>query len=103
MVAVTISFDPARAVANQIAPCDRVDMISDGKYLLRAVKVLAIGTDTAATAASGPGVAATSGLITFEVTPDQAMQIVNADSIYLTLLPLSANGSDGSVPANNGR
>jgi hypothetical protein len=48
-------------------------------------------------------VAASSGLITFEVTPDQAMTIVNADSIYLTLLPLSANGSDGSVPANNGR
>jgi Flp pilus assembly protein CpaB len=102
-VAVTISFDPARAVANQISPGDRVDMISDGKYLLRGVKVLAIGTDTAATAASGPGVAATSGLITFEVTPDQAMQIVNADSIWLTLLPLSANGADGSVPANNGR
>ena len=102
-VAVTISFDPARAVANQIAPGDRVDMISDGRYLLRGVKVLAIGTDTAATAPSGPGVAASSGLITFEVTPDQAMTIVNADSIYLTLLPLSANGSDGSVPANNGR
>ena len=103
LVAVTISFDAARAVANQIAPGDRVDMISKGAYLLRSVKVLAIGTETAATAASGPGQAASSGLITFEVTPDQAMTIVNADSIYLTLLPLSANGSSGSVPANNGR
>ena len=103
-VAVTISFDSARAVANQIAPGDRVDMIADGAYLLRAVKVLAIGTETAATAASGPGQAPSSGLITFEVTPEQAMTIVNANGgIYLTLLPLSASGSNGSVPANNGR
>jgi hypothetical protein len=75
------------------------------------VKVLAIGTETAATATGGNGqpspTAAGSGLITFEVTPDQALQIVNANSegaLYLTLLPLSASeGSGGSVPANNGR
>ena len=112
-VAVTISFDSARAVANQIAPGDRVDMIdSDGAYLLRSVKVLAIGAETAATATGGEGqpgqTASASGLITFEVTPDQALQIVNANSdgrLYLTLLPLSASGGSGggSVPANPGR
>jgi Flp pilus assembly protein CpaB len=111
-VAVTISFDSARAVANQIAPGDRVDMIADGGYLLRGVKVLAIGTETAGTATGGEGqpgqTASSSGLITFEVTPDQANLIVAAGSkggIYLTLLPLSASGGSGggSVPANNGR
>jgi Flp pilus assembly protein CpaB len=112
LVAVTISFDASRAVANQIAPGDRVDMIDgQGTYLLRAVKVLAIGTETAATAAGGNGqpspTAAGSGLITFEVSPEQALQIVNANyegALYLTLLPLSAGeGSGGAVPANNGR
>jgi len=112
-VALTISFDAARAVAGQIAPGDRVDMIDrNANYLLRGVKVLAIGTETAATAAGGSGqpspTAASSGLITFEVTPDQALLIVkaNADgSLYLTLQPLSANAGSGggSVPANSGR
>jgi len=111
--ALTISFDSARAVANQIAPGDKVDMmLTDGTYLLRAVKVLAIGTETAATAAGGAGqpspTAASSGLITFEVTPEEAATIVGAAAkggIYLTLLPLSASGGsgDGSVPANSGR
>jgi Flp pilus assembly protein CpaB len=110
-VAVTISFDAPRSVANQIAPGDRVDMIDrNGTYLLHAVKVLAIGSETAATAAGGNGqpspTAAGSGLITFEVTPEQALTIVRANSeggLTLTLLPLSANGGNGSVPANNGR
>jgi len=113
LVAVTISFDSARAVANQIAPGDRVDMIDrNANYLLRGVKVLAIGTETAANAAGGNGqpspTASSSGLITFEVTPEQATMIVKANNegaLYLTLLPLSATGAsgDGSVPANNGR
>jgi Flp pilus assembly protein CpaB len=112
-VAVTLAFDSARSVANQIAPGDRVDMIDRGSnYVMRAVKVLAIGTETAATAAGGNGqpspTAASSGLITFEVTPDQALVMVKANSegtLYLTLLPLSASGGSGggSVPANNGR
>lgn len=108
LVAVTINFDAARAVANQVAPGDRVDLITrDGTYLYRGVKVLAVGQETAATAAGGNGQpsasAAASGLITFEVTPDQALAIVDASrdgSIYLTLLPLSASAADGSsVPA----
>jgi Flp pilus assembly protein CpaB len=112
-VAVTIGFNSASAVANQIAPGDRVDMIDKtGAYLMRGVKVLAIGTETAANAAGGNGqpsaTAASSGLITFEVTPDQALTIVKADAegnLYLTLLPLSASGGSGggSVPANGGR
>jgi Flp pilus assembly protein CpaB len=111
--ALTISFDAARAVANQVAPGDRVDMIDrNGAYLLRGVKILAIGSETAATAAGGSGqpspTAAASGLITFEVTPDQALLIVKANeegNLYLTLLPLSSTGGSGggSVPASNGR
>lgn len=98
VVAVTIAFDTARAVAGQIAPGDKVDMITaDGDYLFRGVKVLAIGTETAATAGGGNGqpsaTAAASGLITFEVTPDQALQIVDANrsgGLYLTLQPLGS-------------
>jgi pilus assembly protein CpaB len=113
LVAVTVSFDSARAVANQIAPGDRVDMIvtdnKQGTYLYRGVKVLSVGTETAATAAGGNGqpspTAASSGLLTFEVTPEQALLIVTASqagSIYLTLQPLSAVPVTGgtTVPAS---
>jgi Flp pilus assembly protein CpaB len=114
LVAVTVNFDAARAVANQIAPGDRVDLISGGEtgtYLFRGVKVLSIGTETAANAAGGNGQpsaeAAASGLITFEVTPEDALAIVNASrdgGIYLTLLPLSASsGSAGSTVPASGR
>lgn len=108
-VAVTIAFDAARAVANQIAPGDRVDLIAGGEkgqYLYRGVKVLAVGTETSANATGGNGqpspTASASGLITFEVTPEQALAIVNAGrdgGIYLTLQPLSAsaNAATGGV------
>jgi Flp pilus assembly protein CpaB len=112
LVAVTVSFDAARAVANQIAPGDRVDVITageNGDYLYRGIKVLAIGQETAATAGGGNGqpsaTASASGLITFEVTPEQALALVRASrdgGLYLTLLPLSASaGSGGSVPASS--
>jgi pilus assembly protein CpaB len=113
LVAVTVNFGAAQAVANQIAPGDRVDLITggdSGTYLYRGVKVLAIGTETAATAAGGNGqpssTAAASGLITFEVTPDQALAIVNASragGIYLTLQPLSATAAAGSTVPARGR
>jgi len=113
LVAVTVNVGAPQAVANQIAPGDRVDLISGGDagtYLYRGVKVLAIGTETAATAAGGNGQpsagAASSGLITFEVTPDQALTIVNASragGIYLTLQPLSATAAAGSTVPASGR
>lgn len=114
LVAVTVSFDAARAVANQIAPGDRVDLISvrEGSsiYLLRGVKVLAVGTETAASASGGNGqpsaTAAASGLITFEVTPEQALQIVNENrngTLYLTLQALGASGAGGSAVPASGR
>jgi len=111
LVAVTVAFDSARAVANQIAPGDRVDLITggeSGRYLYRAVKVLSIGQETAATAGGLNGqpsaTASASGLITFEVTPDQALAIVNANrdgGIYLTLQPLLANGGNSTVQAGD--
>lgn len=108
LVAVTISFDAARAVANQIAPGDRVDLItSDGDYLYRGVKILAIGQETAATAGGGNGqpspTASASGLVTFEVTPDQALAIVKSNKsggLYMTLQPLTANTDSGAVQAS---
>jgi Flp pilus assembly protein CpaB len=109
LVAVTVNVDAARAVANQIAPGDRVDLITGGEagqYLLRGVRVLAIGSETAANAQGGNGQpspgAAASGLITFEVTPDEALAIVDANrngGLYLTLQPLSAAGGGGTVAA----
>ena len=113
LVAVTVNFGAAQAVANQIAPGDRVDLITGGDsgiYLYRGVKVLAIGTETAANAAGGNGqpssTAAATGLITFEVTPDQALAIVNASragGIYLTLQPLIASAASGSTVPASGR
>jgi Flp pilus assembly protein CpaB len=110
LVAVTVSFDAARAVANQIAPGDRVDLITGGEtgdYLYRGVKVLAIGQETAANAAGGNGqpssTASATGLITFEVSPEQALAIVNASrdgGIYLTLQPLVAAADGDTVPAS---
>jgi Flp pilus assembly protein CpaB len=110
LVAVTLSFDSARAVANQVAPGDRVDLIgNDGQYVMRNVKILSVGTETAATAQGGNGQpsssAASSGLITFEVTPDQALLLVSQNKLgglYMTLQPLSASAGStgGSVPAS---
>jgi Flp pilus assembly protein CpaB len=113
LVAVTISFDPPRAVGNQIAPGDRVDLITGGDrgtYLYRGVKVLSVGVETAATAAGGNGqpspTAASSGLITFEVTPEQALQIVNASrggGLYLTLQSGDSAQANATTATTSGR
>ncbi|MFM8304831.1 MAG: Flp pilus assembly protein CpaB [Actinomycetota bacterium] len=113
LVAVTVSFDAARAVANQIAPGDRVDLIAgsdQSRYLYRGVKVLSIGQETAATAGGGNGQpsenASATGLITFEVTPEQALAIVNASrdgGIYLTLQSLSAADATTAAATGTGR
>jgi Flp pilus assembly protein CpaB len=110
-VAVTISVDPERGVANAIAPGDRVDVLvvdnNGAAVILEAVKVLAVGQETAANAGGSNGqpspVAATSGLITFELRPDEALAVVSANkngTLYLTLRPLAASAGDRSVAAS---
>jgi Flp pilus assembly protein CpaB len=110
-VAVTISVDAERGVAHSIAPGDRVDILvvdnGAANVLLEAVKVLAVGQETAASAGGTEGeasaTAATSGLITFELRPDEALAVVNANknsTVYLTLRPLSASSAGRSVSAN---
>jgi len=114
-VAVTISVDTARSVANQIAPGDRVDVAvvgADGtaSVLLPDAKVLAVGQETAATAAGGNGqpsvAAASSGLITFELTQVDALRLIGANRsslIYLILKPLGAIPGSGSSSVPAGR
>lgn len=101
LVAVTVSVDAERAVANQIAPGDRVNLATvtetEATYLLENVKVLAVGAATAANAGTTEAGTATpndSGLITFEVTPENALKVASAaksGQLYLTLRPLSAS------------
>ena len=109
LVAVTVTVDADRGVANQIAPGDHVNIAakaadgSDGTagaytYILDHVKVLAVGASVAAQQATSAGTSAdgstppptNSGVLTFEVTQDQALQIINANQggsqIYLVLL-----------------
>jgi len=108
LVAVTISVDPQRGVANQIAPGDRVDIavVSDlgADYILNDVKVLSVGQETAASASGGNGqpsaTAAGSGLITFELSPADALRVVSANksgTLYLTLRPITAGGGNGTA------
>lgn len=103
-VAVTVSVDAERGVAGQIAPGDRVDIavVTDGSaaYILSDVKVLSVGQETTASASGGNGeasaTAADSGLITFELSPEDALAVVAANksgSLYLTLRPIAASSS----------
>lgn len=106
LVAVTISVDTAHGVAGAIAPGDHVDIATVGdtgaQYLLQNVRVLAVGQATAASAPTGAASAATaqsSGLITFEVTSADALQVENAahsGSLYLSLHSVSANGASAT-------
>jgi len=116
LVAVTVTVDADRGVANQITPGDHVDIAvpqsnPDGgsdvnySYMLSDVKVLAVGSSTtqqAAAPASSSGssvdaaaapAAQNSGVLTFEVSKDDALRIISANSgsskIYLVLLPPS--------------
>jgi Flp pilus assembly protein CpaB len=105
LVAMSISVDQERGVANQIAAGDHVDVaitkslnnINTTTYLLSNVKVLAVGAATIEQQKSAGGTAPPvqlSGLLTFEVTPDQALQLISAKNdgnIYLVLLPPGAN------------
>ena len=115
LVAVTVTVDADRGVANQITPGDHVDIAVplpavDGStditydYMLSDVKVLAVGSTTTQTAAapategdaSSTDAAAApapqnSGVLTFEVSKPDALRIISANSgsskIYLVLLP----------------
>ncbi|HEX9506278.1 MAG TPA: Flp pilus assembly protein CpaB [Acidimicrobiia bacterium] len=105
LVAMSISVDQERGVANQIAAGDHVDVaitknvngVNTTTYLLNNLKVLAVGAATIAQQQSAGGTAPpvqASGLLTFEVTPDQALQLISAKNdgnIYLVLLPPGAN------------
>jgi Flp pilus assembly protein CpaB len=112
LVAVTVSVDAAHGVADGIAPGDHVDIAVAGDagatYLLTGVRVLAVGQETAASAGGGNGQpstsAANSGLITFEVSPADALRVVAANrsgSLYLTLESLgTTTGNTPAVPAS---
>lgn len=114
LVAVSVNVDAERGVANQITPGDHVDIATtadDGKggtvtsYLLQNVKVLAVGPTTTlqASPATADGSAQQPGLLTFEVTPDDALRVIAANAgnskVYLVLLPpgnASGSGSGGT-------
>lgn len=114
LVAVTVSVDAAHGVADSIAPGDHVDVAIAGnlgaQYLLQDIPVLSVGTQTSASASSTVGGAAAqpaggtgAGLVTFEVTPAQALQVVSANqsgTLYLTLHALAADGSGAAVSAS---
>jgi len=119
LVAVTVNVDAERGVANQIAPGDHVDIVTSktdangnsvSEYFLRDVKVLAVGAQTVV--AQPAGVAATvpadsSGLLTFEVSPDDALRVIDANSgsskLYLVLLPPGTGTTSGgtATPASS--
>jgi pilus assembly protein CpaB len=126
LVAVTVTVDADRGVANQITPGDHVDIAvptadSAGTsdvtydYMLSDVKVLAVGSsttqqaaapassDTSSDASAAP--ASNPGVLTFEVSKDDALRIISANSgsskIYLVLLPPStvSSGTSGTAKA----
>ena len=120
LVAVTVNVDSERGVANQIAPGDHVDIATSKKdesgnsvttYLLQSVKVLAVGAATApdqqaagtTNGAAAPVAAVLSGLLTFEVSSEDALRVIDANNgqsqIYLTLLPPKLGTSSGGTAA----
>ena len=111
-VAVTVNVDAERGVANQITPGDHVDIVTtidDGKggtttgFLLQNVKVLAVGPSTTlqTTPVGADGSAQSPGLLTFEVTKDDALAVIAANAgnskIYLVLLPPTGSSSSSSA------
>jgi Flp pilus assembly protein CpaB len=125
LVAVSVLVDSERGVANQIAPGDHVDIATSTTdesgnkaidYLLRDVKVLAVGTATvqqanalaqASSAAVAPAAAPGSGLLTFEVSAEDALQVIAANTgeskMYLVLLPPKLGSSGGGSTATGSR
>ena len=116
LVAVTVTVDADHGVANAISPGDHVNIATTStdangnaqtQYLMSGVKVLAVGTSTAQgqTGQAGAPAPANAGVLTFEVTPDQALQIIAANSgsskIYLVLLPpgVATTGAGSPQPS----
>jgi len=121
LVAVSVNVDSERGVANQIEPGDHVNIATSEvdengnattNYLLENVKVLAVGaatttpqaTTTADPAAEQP--ASQSGLLTFEVTSDDALRVIEAKqgngNMYLVLLPPKLGTSGGTAARASG-
>jgi len=92
-VAITISVDQIRGVANLIVPGDQVNILAsaqDGtRYLFQNVNVIAVGSTPAPqpgeTTAATPVTAG--GPITFAVPALAAAKISIATGVYLTLVP----------------
>ena len=126
LVAVTVNMDVERGVANAIEPGDHVDIAqtvtAEGgetttSYLLRNVKVLAVGVATVpqqqVAATADPSGETTpvvqSGLLTFEVSSEDALTVIQANvgqgKPYLVLLPPKLGSSSGgtSAPASGTR
>ncbi|MEX1006562.1 MAG: Flp pilus assembly protein CpaB [Acidimicrobiia bacterium] len=125
LVAVTVNVDAERGVANQIAPGDHVDIattttdengVATTTWFLRNVKVLAVGAltvqqqpvaQTSDGATAPPAVQ--SGLLTFEVTSEDALSVIDANNgqskMYLVLLPPKLGSSSGgtAAPASGSR
>ena len=113
LVAVTVNVDAERGVANQITPGDHVDVVTtadDGNggtitgYLLQNVKVLAVGATTTLQTATTPAVDGSlpnAGLLTFQVTPEDALRVIAANSgnsrLYLVLLPPGSGSSSSAA------
>lgn len=122
--AITLSLDPAHAVGGLVAAGDKVNLLvsfaSAGpiqgttQFLLSGVTVLAVGSTTIVpppSAGSGPGASTTTTvpapatqpatLITLQVTPREAEQIVqatNVGSVYLSLDPPDFKPADFTSP-----
>ena len=108
-VAVTITIDAVRGVANLLVPGDKVDLMvinpTDGKYnlLYQNAQILFIGNQAApqpgeTQAVANPG----SNLITFDVPPVAAAKIAFVSShseysLYMTLVP--PDNAPADVPA----
>ena len=117
LVAVTVNVDAERGVANQIAPGDHVDIATtktdDGgvtatTWFLRDVKVLAVGALTISQSVTPAADGSTttqptvqSGLLTFEVTSEDALRVIDAangqSKMYLVLLPPKLGSSSGGT------
>ena len=92
--AVTVSISDTGRVAGFVQPGSRVvvyDTSSEGggKVLLQSAQIIAIGPTTATGTASGAvsNKSASTALVTFALTPKDAIAIVGKDSLSLGLLP----------------